>query len=74
MMDERNEKPQPEAQSGEPDTPNSPPGLRPKNVRLLAWLREWRQTELTDEERQILDDFDAFRRAHPVSFASTSEK
>ena len=74
MLDERDEKPQPEERSGKADTPASLPGLRPENVRLLAWLQHWKQTELTEEERQILDDFEDFRRAHPVSFASASQK
>lgn len=73
MHDEQNAKPQPEA-GARCDTPSLPFGLRPENVRLLAWLEHWKRTELTDEERQILDDFDAFRRTHPFSLASTTDK
>lgn len=32
---------------------------------MLAWLDEWRQTPLTEEEERILDEFPAFRKEHP---------
>lgn len=48
--------------------------LRPENQRMLAWLAAWRQTPLTNEERAVLDDFEAFRRDHPFSLASSSDK
>lgn len=48
--------------------------LRPENQRLLALLDEWRNNPLTEEEEAILTETEAFRREHPVSFNSLSQK
>lgn len=74
MLDKQNENSEPKAEAGEHNAPALLPGLKPENVRMLSWLERWTQTELTDEERQILDDFEAFRREHPFSLASTTDK
>lgn len=39
--------------------------LSPKNQRMLEIYNEWLNTPLTDEERQVLDDFEQFRKEHP---------
>ncbi len=36
-----------------------------KQEKMLEWLRERERNPLTDEERQVLDDFEAFRKEHP---------
>lgn len=41
------------------------PRLRRGNREMLALLEEWQKTPLTDEERQALDEFEAFRKEHP---------
>ena len=48
--------------------------LRPENQRLLALLDEWESNPLTKEEDTILTDMETFRREHPVSFNSLSQK
>ena len=47
------------------------------NERQRATLRaiqEIRSFQRTPEEEQILDDFDEFRRQHPVNFSSLTEE
>ena len=36
----------------------------------LAALAELRSVQLTPEERQVLDEFESFRRDHPIRFSS----
>lgn len=40
----------------------------------LAALAELRSTQLTPEERQVLDEFESFRRDHPIRFSSLTDE
>ena len=40
----------------------------------LAAIAELRSIQLTDEEKQVLDDFEGFRREHPFSLHSLREE
>ena len=51
-----------------------PVRLRPENREMLAILDEWQKTPLPDEERQALDEFEEFRKAHPFSLHSLDEE
>jgi hypothetical protein len=39
--------------------------LPPKIKQTLEWLEEWKNTPLTEEEVQILEEFEQFRKDHP---------
>ena len=55
----------------------APPGPGvdlPGQQRTLAALAELRSVPLSAEESAILDGFDAFRREHPIRFASLTEE
>ncbi|MBI3947437.1 MAG: hypothetical protein HY321_16055 [Armatimonadetes bacterium] len=47
------------------ENPPAEAGLDERQRRMLAWLDEWHRTPLSDEERQVLDDFEQFRKEHP---------
>ncbi len=40
----------------------------------LAALAELRSVPLTPEEKQVLDDFESFRRDHPIRFSSLTDE
>jgi hypothetical protein len=42
------------------------PRLRKENREMLALLDEWQKTPLTPEERRALDEFEEFRKEHPL--------
>lgn len=46
--------------------------LSPKQ-QMLAALEELRQTQWTPEEQAALDEFEAFRKEHPVMFRTIVE-
>lgn len=44
------------------------PTLTPEAKKTLEWLEEWKRTPLTDEETQVLEEFEQFRKEHPIRF------
>lgn len=48
--------------------------LRRENREMLALLDEWEKTPLPEEEKQALDEFEEFRKAHPFSLRSMIEE
>lgn len=42
----------------------------PEQKRALAVLAELRAVQLTPEEEEVLDQFEAFQREHPIRFSS----
>lgn len=51
-----------------PDGEGDNAPLKPENQRMLKVLEEWYRTPLTEEEKEILDGFEQFRREHPLRF------
>jgi CHASE3 domain sensor protein len=41
---------------------------------LLDLVEELRSLQLTEEEKRVLDDFEEFRRQHPICLASLEEE
>jgi hypothetical protein len=58
--------PEAEVESGKPP-------LKPENQRMLEVLEEWYRTPLTEEEKEVLDGFEQFRREHPIRFRQPSD-
>lgn len=49
----------------DPESNVAEKALDERQRKMLAWLDEWERTPLTEEEKRVLDDFEAFRREHP---------
>ncbi|MBW3623549.1 MAG: hypothetical protein KY468_09090 [Armatimonadetes bacterium] len=39
--------------------------LPPEVKQTLEWLEEWKNTPLTEEEIEVLEEFEQFRKEHP---------
>ncbi len=50
-----------------------PAELSPKQQQMLAALEELQQTEWTPEEKAALDEFEGFRKKHPIRFRSIKD-
>lgn len=49
-------------------------GAPPEQQRALAALAELRSVPLTPEEEEVFDQFEAFRREHPIRFSSLTDE
>lgn len=59
----------------QPTTKAAPPvSPTEANRRVLDLLRTWQEEPLTPEEKQVLDEFDAFQAQHPLRFARLDEE
>lgn len=53
---------------------SQPVSLKPENQAMLEWLSEMEPGDLTENELAILDEMEAFLKAHPVRFGKLEEK
>ncbi len=56
------------------EPPNSGKELSERNKRMLAAIDRWMQTPLTEEEIEILDGFEQFRKEHPFRLRQLSDE
>lgn len=60
--------------SPKPTADHHPETLPHPNQKMLEVLQEWKNTPLTDEEIQILEDFEQFRKDHPIRFRTPEDR
>lgn len=49
-------------------SPSARTSIRPENRATLEVLKEWREDPLSEEDRKILEEFEQFRKDHPIRF------